>query len=388
MSERLSKEVWTQNICSGCGLCIAACSKQILGWNGESHPTLNPPNKHVGYTELPLDACSFCQRFCEEVCPRLETFTPYDPLLITAGRARGPIMTSAPNGVIQSILAPARSNGLIDGVIMLDLDPWELKPIGKIASYVEEIVACLGPQALWAPVLELLNEAVYQRHMQDLAILGPPCVAQAIRKLKRSNNTRLRPYIDSIRITISTFCTGIYFPEFVDEILIKQNGISPDKVMRLEESPDRNHIGAVLWDGSQHLISRQEAEQYTRPGCAVCDDLLGESADLIVGKIGAPPDSSTIIVRSRIGETFLHNAVRVNLLEIVKGVDEKLLEQAAKEKRKRDPGMERKELRILMLDALADPVKRNEAIQQFIRVYRTPVRSGPDEIAQSDCTGC
>ena len=47
-----------------------------------------------------------------------------------------------------------------------------------------------------------------------------------------------------------------------------------------------------------------------------------------------------------------------------------------------------KDLQILMLDALADPLKRNEAIQQFVRLYRTPVRAGAKEPARSGCTGC
>jgi hypothetical protein len=41
-----------------------------------------------------------------------------------------------------------------------------------------------------------------------------------------------------------------------------------------------------------------------------------------------------------------------------------------------------------MLDALADPLKRNEAIQQFVRLYRTPVHAGAKEPARSGCTGC
>jgi len=42
-----------------------------------------------------------------------------------------------------------------------------------------------------------------------------------------------------------------------------------------------------------------------------------------------------------------------------------------------------------MLDGLADPQKRAEAIQQFTRLYRTPARPGavgPD--VPRGCTGC
>jgi hypothetical protein len=41
-----------------------------------------------------------------------------------------------------------------------------------------------------------------------------------------------------------------------------------------------------------------------------------------------------------------------------------------------------------MLDGLADPKKRSEAIQQFVRLYRTPARPGSVEHTPRGCTGC
>jgi len=44
---------------------------------------------------------------------------------------------------------------------MLDMDPWDLKPVARVASTVEDIVDNVGPQYLWAPVFDALNEAVF-----------------------------------------------------------------------------------------------------------------------------------------------------------------------------------------------------------------------------------
>ena len=257
-----------------------------------------------------------------------------------------------------------------------------------MALTVEDIVDSVGPQYLWAPVFDALNEAVFDRHMDNIAVVGTPCAAQAIRKLRNSTNPRLRPYQDAIRLSIAVFCTGIYKPEMVEEVLVKRMDVPRDHVKRLEISPDREWMRAVLWDGSVRTIPRQEAERYTRTGCGSCDDYLGESADLAVGTLGAPADASTVIIRTRTGDVFIRNAVQMNLLEAGGEVDTAALAAAAGEKDRRERAQTFKDLQILMLDALADPLKRGEAIQQFVRLYRTPVHSGALKAVRSGCTGC
>jgi coenzyme F420-reducing hydrogenase beta subunit len=357
-------------------------------WDGDQHPVVKERIKTVGYTKGLLDACSYCERFCEEACPRLQRWAALEATATLTATARGPICSGAPNDVIRGILAAGRTTGLLDGAVMLDVDPWDLKPVARVVSSVEEIARSMGPQYLWAPVFEGLNEAVFEYGMENLAVVGTPCAAQAVRKLKSSTNPRLRPYQDAIRLTMAVFCTGIYRPEFIEEVLVKRMDVGREQVKRLEISPDREWMRAVLWDGSVRTISRQEAERFTRPGCGSCDDYLGESADLAVGTLGAPEGASTLIVRSRVGEAFVRNAVQLNLLETGDRVDQSLLEAAAGEKDRRERAQAFKDLQILMLDGLADPLKRNSAIQQFVRLYRTPVRVGAKETARSGCTGC
>lgn len=388
MSKRLEAEVWSLDNCAGCGLCVAACSKQVLQWETGDHPELVRPVKTVGYSKGPLDSCSFCQKFCEEACPRLERWAPIEAHLTLAATARGPVRSGAPNDVIRAVLAAGRTAGLLDGVIMLDVDPWELKPVARVATTVEEIAQSVGPQYLWAPVFDALNEAVFDQGYKNLAVVSTPCAAQAVRKLKASKNTRLQPYQDAIKLSVAIFCTGIYKPEVIEEVLVKRMGVERDQVKRLEISPDREWMRAVLWDGSVRTIPRQQAESYTRHGCGSCDDYLGESADIAVGSLGAPIGASTMVVRTRAGDVFTRNAIQLNLLETSHEVDQDALEAASAEKDRRSRGQAFKSLQILMLDALADPAQREDAIQQFIRLYRTPTRAGGPNSARSGCTGC
>jgi len=388
MSKRLEAEVWSLDTCAGCGLCVAACSKQVLRWDGESHPVLEKRTKTVGYSKETLDSCSFCQKFCEEACPRLQHWAALEVRNILSATAHGPVRSGAPNDVIRAIVTAGRSAGLLDGVIMLDIDPWTLEPVARVVSTVLEIVSTVGPQYLWSPVFEVLNQAVFREGMEDLAVVSTPCAAQAIRKLKTSTNPRLQPYQNAIRLTLAVFCTGIYKPEMVEEILVKRMDVPREQVKRLEITPDREWMRAVLWDGSVRTIPRQQAESYTRPGCGSCDDYLGESADIAVGTLGAPEGTSTLITRSRAGETFVRNAVQMNLLETSHRVDEAVLAAAAAEKDRRERAQSFKALQILMLDGLSDPLKRNEALQMFARLYRTPERVGVTHETHSGCTGC
>lgn len=388
MVKRLEADVWDLDNCSGCGMCVAACSKQVLAWNGESHPVVQSRTKTLGLSKTTLDSCSFCRKFCEEVCPRLDHWMPIEAETIQAARARGPVFSGAPNDVIRAVVSAGRSAGLLDGMIMLDLERWSLKPVARIGTTVEQIVDTVGPQYLWAPLFDVLNEAVFEQKMQNIAVIGTPCTAQAVRKLRASTNPLLKPYQDAIRLSVAVFCTGVYKPEMVEEVLVKRMNVTRDQVRRLEISPDRQWLQVTLWDGSVRTIQRQQAESFTRPGCGKCDDFLGESADLAVGSLGAPAEASTLIARSQAGAIFTRNAIQMGLLETTPEVDRQALEAAASEKDRRERAQAFKDLEILMLDGLVDPKKRADAIQQFIRLYRTPVRPGAVENTPRGCTGC
>jgi coenzyme F420 hydrogenase subunit beta len=388
MSQRLEREVWSVDNCSGCGLCTAVCSKQVLHWTGGEHPVLENRTKQIGFSEILMDSCSFCEKFCEEACPRLDRWSALPAEVTLSAQATGPIMGGNPNDVIRSILTAGRSAGLLDGVVMLDLDPWKLKPISRLAFTVEEIVESVGLQFLWAPVFDTLNEAIFVRGMENVAVVGTPCTAQAIRKLRTSTNPRLRIYQEALRVSIAVFCSGIYHPDLIEDVVVKRMGVHHHQIKRLEISADGEWLRTTLWDGSEHTIPRQQAETHTRLGCGSCDDYLGESADLAIGALGAREKASTLIIRTRTGDVFVRNALQMNLLKTTQEADMDILAAAASEKGRRERAKDFKELRVLMLDALDDPLKRGEAIQQFVRLYRTPVRSGAQEVVRSNCTGC
>lgn len=389
MSTRLQQEVWALERCSGCGVCVAACSKGVLYWNGEQHPLLEERKKSLGLTRIRLRACDVCEKFCELSCPRLVDWSPIEPRALLSARSSGVIHSGAPNDVIQALLVAARSADLIDGVVILDMDRYTLEPVARVASTVHEIVNSVGMQYLWAPVLSVLNEAIFEQGLTRLAVVGPPCVAEGARRMMTSQHERLWPYRDAIRLTIASFCTGMYMPDMVTDLLEKGKGIERQQIRSLTTSISDGALTATLWDGAELTIPLTEVEPFTRSGCGSCDDYLGESADIAIGAMGALPDHATIIARTPVGEIFVQNARRFGLLETVDQVDEAALNAAKEAKDRRARAQAFDEFRILMLDALSDPAKRSRVNKLFAGLYgASPTAAAKKEVGYVSCGGC
>jgi len=388
MSTRLKQEVWALYRCSGCGACVAACSKGVLYWDEEQHPLLEERKKALGLSHYKLDTCSICQKFCELSCPRLVDWTPMETRGMVSARSAGVVKGGAPNDVIQGLLVAARSADLIDGAVMLDMDPYTLEPVARVATTVGEIVGSVGMQYLWAPVLSALNEAIFELGLTKLAVVGSPCVAEGARRFMTTENERLWPYQQAIRLTIASFCTGVYLPEMVTELLERGKGIARQEIRSLTTSLTEGTLTAVLWDGTEHTIPLTEVEPFTRRGCGSCDDYLGESADIAVGALGALPGFSTLITRTPAGEVFVQNARRFGLLEMIGQVNAATLSAAKEEKDRRARAQAFDEFRILMLDALSDPAKRAQVRKQMVNLYGAAQAPAKREDCNVSCSGC
>ena len=390
MSTRLQQEVWALDRCSGCGVCVAACSKGVLYWdNEEQHPLLEERQKALGLSHLKLRTCEVCEKFCELSCPRLVDWTPMECRSMVSARSAGVVQSGAPNDVIRSLLVAARSADLIDGVVMLDMDPWALEPVARVVTTVDEIVSSVGMQYLWAPVLSALNEAVFELGLTRLAIVGSPCVAEGARRLMNAEHERLWPYQKAIRLTIASFCTGVYMPDMVTELLERGMGISRHQIRGLTTSVTDGTLTVALWDGTERTIPLTDVEPFTRHGCGSCDDYLGESADIAVGAVGALSGYATLITRTPAGEVFVQNAISFGLLETSSQVDEAALNAAKAEKGRRARAQAFDEFRILMLDSLSDPRKRAQVRKRFVSLYGAPQVGGTKkEASYVNCSGC
>lgn len=372
-------------------MCLAACSKQVLSWGKDAHPVLRTVTKSMGISKFDLDTCSFCSKFCEEVCPRLEPAARRTALAQFLARATGPLGGSEPNDIARNLLIAARASGMIDGALVLDTDrAGRTRP--RIVTSAGEIAETSGVQYTWTPLLSALNQAVFELGLKSLAIVGTPCTAQAVRRLMDSKEERLAPYRRALRLNVAMFCTGVYEPEGFLRFLADEMRVTPAEVARVTISPRGGKVRARLWSGEVRETDELKVRPFTRAGCARCDDYVGESADAAIGTVGAREGFSTIVVRTGTGQAALQNAVAMKVLEIVDDVDEGALWRATAEKDRRERAQEFDQLPVMMLEAMRDPVKRARVKQQLDLLYGRPLPISRKEDYRNagcgDCTGC
>jgi coenzyme F420-reducing hydrogenase beta subunit len=305
-------------------------------------------------------------------------------------RASGTLGGGEPNDVVRNLLIAAKGSDLIDGALTIDADRAG-KTRARIVTGAGEIAETVGFQYVWTPVLDALNDAVFNYGLKNIAVVSTPCTSQAIRLLMASKLKGLEPYQHAIRLNVAIFCTGVFQPKGFREMLTQTSNFAPESIRRVTAYPREGRMRAQLWDGTTYEMELTAAEPYTRAGCARCDDYLGESADIAVGSVGAVSGSATMIVRTPIGQAFVQNALTMKLIETTDKADPAALERATAEKDRRVRAQAFDELQLVMLDALRDPQKRSQVKMQFDLLYGRGRRISNKEdwnAGCGDCSGC
>lgn len=172
MSKKLEHEVWEIERCTGCGACVAACSKHILSFDASAdRPAKTQVQKTIGLSKRTVDICDFCtlakEILCEETCPRLVTETKSGKIIrAMSARTTRKSKSGQVNDVVTDLLIGAFQSGMLDGALILDMDRWTLKPRAKIATSISDLMESTGHQFLWYPLLMALNDAIYDRGLK------------------------------------------------------------------------------------------------------------------------------------------------------------------------------------------------------------------------------
>jgi coenzyme F420 hydrogenase subunit beta len=386
MSEKLKTEVWDVERCTGCGTCVQVCSRGVLQFReGEEHPTKRVIDKIVGLSHSILDTCFYCDKPCEESCPRLlEEWGEGKTTYVASVRTKRPSKSGHFNDVTSDILISALTNGMIDGAVLMDVDRCTLKPVSRVVTTIEEIMECVGTQYIWSPPLAALNDAVYKHQLERIAVVGTPCVIQGISRMLTASTKELEVYKKSIALTIGIFCSGVYSYDFITEEIVKGAGVPLNKIKRIYQSIKDNVICILLKDDSTKEIALSDAQKYMRKGCSRCSDFLAEMADISIGSVGAKEGYSTVIARNSKGEGCISTAVDWGLLEVDEKVDKKALKAAKEEKERRKRAQQFDSLTLLMLDALSDPERIKNARERFGALYKLKIK----ESVSKEVSGC
>lgn len=328
----LESNIWHTGKCACCGACVAVCPANSLFFETGENST-HPLND--GYCKSAVDGVS-CGA-CYEVCPRIderEIQTIGNSIDIVSSSANFDVEKKQSGGAVTAILMNALEQGLVDAVITVAEDPWSLKPRSTIITSSEMINKHAGSRYnWWVPLLWALKEAVITKKYRNIAIVGVPCVVQAIKEMRKSEHDLIRPFKDSIRLMIGLFCAETFdYEKMVEGKLKKELGIDPWQIRRLDVT---GKLEITTENGEIHTIPLSELDDCIRPGCAICTDLTALDADISAGSIGSPQDQTTLIIRTPVGNKFFRSAVDEEKLVVSDEVDLRPIETLANKKAKR-----------------------------------------------------
>lgn len=327
----LEREVWERGICSGCGACVAVCPADAIIFDraGGGEKPVN-----IGYCKEADDEvpCGACYAACPRVGDyRVEGLGDYQEIL--SARAAFEIPRKQSGGAVTAILASAFEEGLIDAVVTVSEDRWTLHPSSAVIRSPGELIQQAGSRYnWWVPLVKALKTAVIDMKLRKIAVVGVPCVVQALWKIKNSDNDLLAPYRNSIRLVIGLFCTETFdYQRLVKEKLKNEHHIETWDIDHLNVS---GKLEVSLKDGSSLLLPIDDLDSAVRTGCRYCSDLTGVFSDISAGAVGSPPGFTTLIIRNDTGRMYFRSAEASGTLRTGPEVDIEAIQRLSTKKKK------------------------------------------------------
>lgn len=344
--KRLHRDIIEKGICALCYGCVCFCSANELNilTIKEDKPTY--------YHE---DDCLKCG-ICHLICPRT---TDLDATLKARFKFRQPIghyesvrclrttdeetsKVCCDGGAVTSILRFLLETRRINGAIVSKREGlWNNEPM--MATRFEDLLECAGSSlSQSASIRDMGDLTTYasifgvfkgsrRLDLTKLAVVGTPCQIQTIRKMQL---LRIVPS-HLIHFTIGLFCfENFLLHEEGKRYLEEKIGAKLEQIKKinLKDSFIVNLNGRIL-----HM-DLEEIGGIIRPACLACVDFSNFAADVSVGGLGSPDGYTTTLVRSKLGQIVVNEAINQGYIKEIE-VDSKemigKIEKMAMRKRKR-----------------------------------------------------
>lgn len=309
--ELLKKEVLEPGLCVACGGCVGHCP-HISFFDGKVVCT---------------DACDLEEGRCYAVCPmavgeqkpRADDEPVGKVLAIYRSRAADSGLKDQAQygGTVTALLCYAFDKGMIDEAVLTS-DDKRVFPHGIVAKTKEEIIACAGSRYTSSAVLEAFNKRKKERSSR-LGVVVLPCQAQSLALAKDfpKNTDQVKPEAE---LTIGLFCTwALAYRPF--KHFISNEGII-ESSRRYDIPPPPSGIFQIIANGKTREYPLDEIREYVQQGCALCEELTAERADISVGAVEGMPDWNTLIIRTEKGKDLVERAVENGVLEVEELPDE------------------------------------------------------------------
>ncbi len=217
----LYHEVVTTNLCTGCGACVMACPRDVLGYDHET--TYHPFNVE---DSTPTDDCLHGQRGCDictKACPRFRIWeVESDTALFGRARTADEVFGIAKEvllvratepeiaargqdgGLVSALLIHGLETGLIDGALVSKLSEERIfDAVPAVATTREEVLATAGSRYTYS-ANPLAMKIAEERGLRNLALVGMSCQASINGTLAARN---VNKYRKRIAIVIGLLCS-------------------------------------------------------------------------------------------------------------------------------------------------------------------------------------
>jgi len=311
--ETLNERVVEAGRCCSCGACVAACPLGVIELQ-ELRPTL-------------VGECTMCG-FCVKSCPRMiDDYGPLYEKVFGAGVKRDPALgvyrqvyalrnadesvrkRAQDGGVVTGLLLHLLETGKIQGAVVSGVDPnnpWH--PLPMVATTREEIVAAAKSRYTRSPNLVALREAIKERKLERIAVVGTPCHIQGLTRMRLAP---LKKVDRAVVMAIGLFCSETFqFEPLMRRKIEGELGVSLERLRKLDI---KGKLLVYPRGQTESLkIPLKEAKQWVEPGCHHCTDFASDFADISVGGAGTPSKWSTVLARTERGQTLIEEMLEAS----------------------------------------------------------------------------
>jgi coenzyme F420 hydrogenase subunit beta len=348
----LYEQVVQTGLCAGCGACVMACPRSVLGYDHANYRPVNlEPTTSADQCAHGARGCDICTR----ACPRLGAWE-LDGELALHGRTHQP---DEVYGVAQGIwlaramrtevLAAGQDGGLVSALLIWGLESgriegalcsrraavreWDAEPF--LATTPAEVLEAAGSRYTYSANPLAMREAE-QRGLRRLALVGTGCQAAMNGTLQARG---VNKYARRIQLTIGLLCSKTFEYQGLRQV-IEEHGVPLADVAKLDIKGK-----LLVWrrsTGERVDIPLKQLRPFTREGCRLCPDFAASLADLSVGGLGQQAGWTLTIVRTQRGADWLHGAAAAGAVQVRPGEEEPaalaLLAKLAAKSRQRIPG--------------------------------------------------
>lgn len=325
MAELLDRIV-KNDLCHGCGACVAAVGDKSLAMRMGDEGYLRPARIGAGRTDEDTVVRDVCSGYAIHQDRQDRCYNPvWGPLVtVQTGYAIDPEVRyrGSSGGVISALALHLIETGQVDFVVQTRASQDD--PTGNITDTSTDREGVLGAAgSRYAPSAPLADLGRYLSSGLRFAFVGRPCDVAALRRM-----ARVDPRIDAqVPIMLSFFCAGVPSRKGALGVL-KALGVEYEDVREFAYR-GRGWPGlarAVRHDGTEESMDYNSSwgtilNRHLQFRCKICPDGTGEFADVVCadawhGKDGYPDFTeaegrSLVVARTAAGRSLLDGALEV-----------------------------------------------------------------------------